>query len=130
WVGRCETASGPDRFVRITLLEFDPHPRTDRRHEVRSHRGAGGPGERDAGFTPARRHESEHIGDFAHDPAAQFGVDIQYQRSAVLAVKALERVAGLVHTGTLGVREMRPSRLSSKPCLYSPRLISWVTLFT
>ncbi len=58
------------------------------------------------------------------------GIDVVQHHAAVLAVVFLIDAAAVAHTGTLGVMEIRPLRVSSKLCLNSPRFSVLVTLCT
>ena len=106
-IARREPASSPDGLVGIALLKLHPDARADRRHHVDPHRGAGRAGQRRACLAPARRHQSEHVRNDAHDPSAQLGIDILHHGAAVLAVKPF-RLAGFAHTGTFGVVRDQP----------------------
>ena len=63
------------------------------------------------------------------------GIDVLDHQAAILAVEALGLPPGdadgaWAHGLTVETVETRPLRVSVKFCLYSPRLILWVTLLT
>lgn len=63
-------------------------------------------------------------------PADLHGVDVVEHHASVLAVELVVHRLFLLQTGTLGVIDTRPLRVSSKLCLNSPRLSRLVTLLT
>ena len=72
--------------------------------------------------------EGEQPGDVGHhrlDAADLQRVDVVDHRAAILAEEGT-----CAHTGTVGRVEINPLRASENVCLYSPRLMSCVTLLT
>src|SRR5271166_5350524 len=124
-------AAGPDRIVRIALFELHPYLRADRRHDEAAGLNAG---RRHARHRPARWQLAEHVRHLREDAPDLQGIDVLDHRAAILAVEALlasSAVGGCrAHGLTVGTVETRPLRVSVKSCLYSPRLILWVTPFT
>src|SRR3569832_104293 len=120
---RAPIAADPDWKVGIALLDLHPYAAAFQRQCEHAHVDAG---DRHAGHGPARQHHVRHVGHHRLDAADLHGVDVVHHGAAVLA----EEFLGLAHGGTLGTVDNRPLRASVKFCLYWPRLIACVTLFT
>src|SRR5215510_2427231 len=116
-------AADPDRLVGVAAIELDPHAGADLRHGEETLRLAG---ERHAGHGPAGRHHVGYGRHDRHDAADLLGIDVVDDRAAIFAVEFL----AFAHAATCGTVETRPLRASWNCCLYSPRLIECVTLFT
>ena len=67
--------------------------------------------------------------DLASSEYAQSMVFRLRDREKFLLVK-IEKALARIEDGTFGVCEIKPSRDSVKFCLYSPRLMLWVTVRT
>src|SRR6185503_7479183 len=107
-----------DRSIRIALLKLHPDSRADRRHHVNAHWWTSWSSERNAGFGPGGWQQTHHVG---YDKLKSSGlqrVDVLQDGAAILS-----EVFSLAHTSTFGVVVIKPSRLSEKFCLYSPRLM-------
>src|SRR5262249_31221904 len=118
-------AAGPHRVVRVSLLELDPDAGVVVRHVPETHVRAD---ERRRRLGPDAGRVPQDVGHRHQQPAEPLGVQVAGDRPGVPAVEFLPAVAA--HGITTGVWEMSPSRASVKLCLYSPRLMSWVTLLT
>src|SRR5262249_32483609 len=123
--------SGPDRIIRIALFEFDPDLRAYRWNDEASRLDSCC---RHTGHRPARWDFAEHVRNLHHDAADLLGIDVLDHQTRVFSVFFcwIPACSGLLrtHDGTVGTVDTKPFRLSLKLCLYSPRLILWVTLFT
>src|SRR5262249_19156247 len=116
-------AAHPHRKVRVALLELHPDAGADLRDHERPLLLAG---DRHAGHGPTRGDDVRDVGHDHLDAPDLLGVGVGDHRRPVEAVELLP----FAHAGTLGRVEMRPFRASEKLCLYSPRLMLWVTLLT
>src|SRR5262249_26345216 len=78
-----------------------------------------------AGHRPRGRKQTGNVRHLHHEPARLHGVNIVDDHASIFA-----EIFFVAHTGTVGVIETRPFRVSSKLCLNSPRFIVLVTLLT
>src|SRR5262249_41204940 len=118
YLGECTPeAANPNWIFWIALLELDPDPGADlRNHEGTLEFACDGY----AGHGPGCRHQSLHVRHDRLNSPALLRIYVVHYRSAVFAV--ISSHLAFVHAGTLGRVEIKPLRLSSKLCLYSPAL--------
>ena len=116
-------AADPDRVVGVAALELDPHARADRRHREHAHVDAG---HRQARQRPARgrscrrrRRPTPGCGRSAADRCCCRPCRGTCRRNGPRLIPAPSATV-----------EISALRASEKLCLYAPRLISCVTLFT
>src|SRR5712692_8471738 len=116
-------ATGPDGPVGVACLKLDPHSGANLWHHESAFLLAG---QRHARGRPCGRYDAADVGHCHQDAADLQGIDVVHDRAAVDAV-----VFGTFpHTDTVDTEEPTPPRDKLKLCLYSPRLMLWVTLFT
>src|SRR5215469_3408188 len=120
--GGAPEAPCPDGIVGIALFELHPHAGADLRNEIGAHLLAR---DRHARHRPARRQDRRHVRHNDLNAAHLQGVDVLQDRSAIFSVVLF----CFIHEGTAETVDTKPLRVSVKFCLYSPRLIEWVTLF-
>src|SRR5438093_516612 len=113
------------------MFELDPHPCANWWHQIHAHWRARWPSQRHTWLGPTRWNRSQYIWNIQHQPSALFRVHVSKHGATIFTVVTAVRAASVsIHGITTGICETTPSRESVKLCLYSPRLILWVTLST